>query len=104
MNPRIPADYHETARWLEAFCRAHAKREDERIEVALDHAAEDEGRAYGVRLLLDGRLTPPAGEPAIRLDFREVAEGRPRLAWCEALADRIRARARDLVATVVSAR
>ena len=51
-----------------------------------------------MRLRLGERVTPAAGSPPIELDFREVAEGRPRFAWCAALGERIRAAARELLA------
>ena len=98
MNPKIPADYLETARWLEGFVRSHAKRESSRLEVAVDRGPGREGRSYGVSLLLDGRP-----DPATDLDFREVADGRTRFAWCATLAEGVRARARALVAASRSA-
>jgi hypothetical protein len=98
MNPSIPADYHETGTWLAGFVRSHAKRESPRIEVLLDTGAAREGRSYGIRLTLDGRSAPPPGSPPIEFDFREVAEGRARFAWCAALGERVRAFARDLLA------
>jgi hypothetical protein len=103
MNPSIPTDYHETGTWLAGFLRSHAKRESPRIEVILESAGAREGRPYGVRLSLDGRLHPAPGSQPIELDFGEVAAGRTRFAWCGALAERIRAAARELLATVPSA-
>jgi len=92
MNPKIPTDYLETARWLAGFVRSHAKRESSRFEVAIDHAGAREGRSYGVSLVLDGRPDTPTD-----LDFREVADGRTRFAWCASLAEGIRGRARALL-------
>lgn len=100
MNPKIPGDYHETARWLGGFVRSHAKRESSRIEVVVDDTGPREGHSFGTRLILGGRLEPPAGEPPIELAFDEVAEGRSQLAWCAALAARIRGRARHLADAV----
>jgi hypothetical protein len=103
MNPRIPTDYHETGQWLAGFVRSHAKLENPRIEVILDTAGAREGRSYGVRLTLDGRGYPPPGAPPFELEFKEVAEGRTRFAWCAALGERIRTAARDLLGTARSA-
>jgi hypothetical protein len=103
MNPNIPADYNETGHWLEGFVRSHAKLENPRIEVILDIAGAREGRTYGVRLTLDGRVYPPPGSPPLELEFRAVAEGRTRFAWCAALAERIRTAARELLGTARSA-
>jgi hypothetical protein len=99
MNPRIPTDYAETAAWLEGFVRSHAKRENAHVEVQVDTTGPHEGRSYGVRLVFGTAVYPPAGSPPIELDFREVAEGRARFAWCLALAERIRAAARELAGT-----
>jgi hypothetical protein len=99
MNPRIPSDYQETGAWLENFVRSHAKRENARIEVRLEASGPREGRSYGVRFTLGTAVYPPPGSPPIELDFREVAEGRARFAWCLALAERIRAAARELAST-----
>jgi hypothetical protein len=103
MNPRIPTDYHETGHWLAGFVRSHAKLENPRIEVTLDTAGAREGRSYGVRLTLDGRVYPPPGSPPLEHEFREVAEGRTRFAWCAALAERIRTAAQELLGTARSA-
>ncbi|MGH7358094.1 MAG: hypothetical protein ACREJR_04690, partial [Candidatus Rokuibacteriota bacterium] len=70
MNPRIPAEYHEVAAWLENFVRSHAKREDARIEVLLDASGPRESRSYGVRLVLGSRVYPPPAAPPIELEFR----------------------------------
>ena len=103
MNPSIPTDYHEAGTWLASFVRSHAKRESPRIEVLLDTGGAREGHSYGVRLTLDGRAGPLPGSPPIELDFHEVAEGRTRFAWCAALAERVRASARDLLAAARAA-
>jgi len=103
MNPRIPADYHETGRWLESFVRSHAKREDPRIEVRLETDGPRENRSYGIRLELGARVLPAAASPSMELDFQEVATGRPRFAWCTALGERVRAAARELLGTARSA-
>lgn len=95
MNPRLSASYDELGRWLLGFARSHAKREDARVEALVDTAAGRQERSYGLRLLL-GRRTHPAGEAAVELAYHEVAEGRTRLAWCAALAERIREGARQL--------
>jgi hypothetical protein len=52
-----------------------------------------------VRLALGSATYPPPGSPPIELDFREVAEGRSRFAWCLALAERIRAATQELAGT-----
>jgi hypothetical protein len=82
-------DYDEVGRWLRNFLTSHAKREDPRIEVALDRGDEREGHSYGVRLELDGRATP-----MMELDYKEVAANRGSLAWCRTVAERTRALAR----------
>jgi len=84
--------YDEVARWIRMFLTSHAKREDPRIEVVLDDDDAREGRSYGARL----RLGERTGE-LMELPFREVAERRGELAWCAALAERIRQQARDLI-------
>jgi hypothetical protein len=103
MNPRIPTDYHETAAWLESILRSHAKRQNAHIEVRLETTGPREGRSYGARLSLGTAVYPPPGSPPIELEFREVAEGRARFAWCLALAERVRAAARELAGTARSA-
>jgi hypothetical protein len=98
MNPRISADYPEVAAWLENFVRSHAKREDERIEVLLDTSGPRENHSYGVRLALGSRVYPPPAAAPIELEFRDVADGRTRFAWAEALGKRIREAARETFA------
>ena len=99
MNPRIPAGYEELAAWLAGFARSHAKREDGRIEVLLDAAGPRAGQSFGLRLRLGDRLEPPSDAPPLEFTAAEVAEGRTRFAWCAALAQRLRAAARELSAT-----
>jgi hypothetical protein len=78
-------DYHEVARWLENFATSHAKRQDLRAEVVLDTEGPREGKSYGLRVRLGERLSPE-----IDLQFADVAANRGSLAWCQALADRVR--------------
>jgi hypothetical protein len=82
--------YDEVARWLWNFLTSHAKREDLRIEAELEQGDEREGRSYGARLELGPRSTP-----VIEFDYKDVAANRGSLAWCRALAERIRAIARE---------
>ena len=84
--------YDEVTRWLRNFLTAHAKRVDPRVEVVLEHGDEREGKSYGARLRFGQRLSP-----AIEFDFQGVADNRGSLAWCAALAERIRSLARELV-------
>lgn len=85
--------YEEVARWLWNFLTAHAKREDARFEVELDAGGEREGKSYSARLRF-GALTDSPWE----FDYKEVANNRGSLAWCEQLASQTRARARRLLA------
>ena len=71
--------YGEVARWLGNFLTSHAKRENPRVEVALDAGDEREGRSYGVRFRVGRRLGP-----VTELDYRDVADHRETLAWCRA--------------------
>ncbi|HXJ85044.1 MAG TPA: hypothetical protein VMS64_40920 [Candidatus Methylomirabilis sp.] len=87
-------DYDEVARWLRNFVTAHAKRENLRAEAVVETEGEREGSSYGVRLRLGEALHPPIGEPPMELAFDEVERNRGQLAWCSALAERIRALAR----------
>ncbi|MGH7321340.1 MAG: hypothetical protein ACRELA_17175 [Candidatus Rokuibacteriota bacterium] len=96
MNPAIPADYEEGARWLRNFATSHAKREDSRAQAHLEREEAREGRSYGLRLVLGPTAHPPRGEPPLELGYAEVVEGRTHLAWCHALAERIRASIRQL--------
>ena len=85
--------YDEVARWLGNFLTSHAKREDPRIEVVFDADDERAGTSYHARLRLGERLSE-----LIELGYREVADNRGALAWCLALAQRTRERARALLA------
>jgi hypothetical protein len=95
-------DYEEVARWLRNFVTSHAKRENLRAEVVLEDGGARYGQSYGMRLRQGAELRPYASEPPIDLPFSEVASQRGSLAWCAALADRVRALAREFAA--VSAR
>ena len=83
--------YEEVARWLNNFLLAHAKRENPRIEVELDAGDEREGKSYDARLRLGEKLSRP-----LELDYKEVADNRGSLAWGRAMAERVRALAREL--------
>ena len=85
-------DYHEVARWLENLAISHAKRQDLRAEIVLDTEAPREGRSYGLRVRVGERLSSE-----IELDFADVASNRGGLAWCQALADRVRGLVREAV-------
>ena len=85
-------DYREVERWLLNFLNSHAKRESPRVEGVVEAEDEREGRSYGVRLRLGERLSPP-----VELDYKEIAESREKMAWCLALAARVRGWARDLL-------
>jgi hypothetical protein len=93
--------YDDVARWLKNFLASHAKREEPRIEVELDTDDEREGASYGARLRLEERVTP-----TLEFAFSDVAANRGNLAWCLALAARIRHVAREqlLGATITTAR
>jgi len=78
-------DYHEVARWLENFATSHAKRENLSAECALDTEGAREEKSYGLRVRVGERLSPE-----IELAFDEVASRRGSLAWCQALAERVR--------------
>ena len=86
-------DYPEVARWLRMFLNSHGKREHPRVEAIVEIDGDREGRAYGTRLRLEARVSP-----VVEMDFKEVADHRGSLAWCQALADATRARVRDLLA------
>jgi hypothetical protein len=90
-------NYGEVARWLQNFVTSHAKRESPRVEVIVEAEEEREGKSYGVRLRLDDRLLPPLTDPAVEFAYPEVAEGKGSLAWCDAMAGRIRGMARQLL-------
>ena len=86
-------DYEEVARWLENFATSHAKREDLRAECALDTEGAREGASYGLRVRIGERLSP-----AIELSFDDVAANRGGMAWCQALAGRVRGLVRETAA------
>lgn len=83
--------YDEVARWLRNFLTSHAKRVNPRVEVVLEDDDERKGKSYGVHLRLGSHVSPLVG-----LDFRDVAANRGSLAWCAALAERVRQLASDL--------
>jgi hypothetical protein len=89
-------DYEEVRRWLRNFVISHAKREDPRVEVVIEGEGAREGWSYGVRLRLGEAVLPPHGQEAIELSHEDVASGRGSLAWCGALAARVRTLAREL--------
>lgn len=99
MNPRIPVGYDEVAHWLRNFAVSHARREQGPAEARVDTDGEREGRSYGLTLALGGRSTP-----VMEFGFAEVAEGRTRFAWCEALAQRLRAEVRALASVTAEDR
>jgi hypothetical protein len=83
--------YEDVQRWLKNFLTSHAKRENPRAEVVLDADDALDGRAYRARIHLRERL----GE-ALEFDYKDVAEHRGTLAWCAALAQRVRAQVKSL--------
>ena len=91
-------DYAEVARWLENFVTSHAKRENPRVEAVLEADGAREGQSYGVRLELGPARCPAADQDPIELSFPEVASSRGRLDWCQTLAARVRACAREVSA------
>ena len=87
----------EVGRWLLGFVNSHAKRESPRVEGIVEAGDERAGKTFGVRLRLGEDYEPPLAEPAIELPFEEVAAGKGGLAWCQALAERVRGWARRLL-------
>jgi hypothetical protein len=85
--------YEDVERWLKMFLNSHAKRDDPRIEAVLDDDEERHGRSYGAWLQLG-----PHSTALMEFDYQEVAQHRGELAWCAALAERIRRQARQLLA------
>ena len=83
--------YEDVQRWLKNFLTSHAKRENPRAEVVLDEDDALEGRAYRARIHVRDRV----GE-ALEFDYKDVAEHRGTLAWCAALAQRVRAQVKSL--------
>ena len=97
-------DYGEVARWLANFVTSHAKRENPRVEAIVEAEGERESRSFGVRLRLEARVVPPPGAPPLELDFADVSSHRGDMAWCDALARRVRELARALIAEAPVAR
>jgi hypothetical protein len=95
-------DYEEVGRWLRNFVLAHAKRENLRVEAVVESEGPREGQSYGVRLRLGEGLRPAPPAPAVEIGFPEVAQNRGSLAWCNGLADRVRALAREFPAAGAS--
>lgn len=87
--------YGEVRRWLWNFLASHAKRLDPRIEVEPESGDERDGVSYAARFRLDERVTP-----VMEFGYKEVADNRGSLAWCQALAERTRAIAREHLAHV----
>jgi hypothetical protein len=84
--------YEEVARWLHNFLTSHAKREHPRAEVVFDNDDTLEGRGYRARVRLGERVSEP-----MEFDYKDVADHRGTLAWCAALAQRVRAQVRALL-------
>jgi hypothetical protein len=84
--------YDEVKRWLLMFLNSHAKRENPRVEAVLDDDDARDGRSYGVWLRFG-----PHGSRLMEFDYQEVAQHRGELAWCAALAERVRREARELL-------
>ncbi len=91
--------YDEVGRWLWNFATSHAKRESPRVEAVVETPEEREGKSYGLRLRVEERYLPPLDRPPIELTYSEVADGLTRFAWCEALAQRVRGWAGELLTT-----
>jgi len=90
--------YDDVKRWLRVFLNSHAKREDPRIEAALDDDDAREGRSYGAWLRFG-----PHSSGLMEFDYDVVARHRGELAWCAALAERVRQQARQLLAGTTTA-
>ncbi|HET7875254.1 MAG TPA: hypothetical protein VFN71_06990 [Methylomirabilota bacterium] len=88
-------DYEEVARWLSNFALSHAKRETLSAEAVLDGQGPREGRSYGLRIRVGDRVAPPEDLEPLELPYAEVAGRRGEMAWCQALASRVRALARQ---------
>jgi hypothetical protein len=91
--------YAEVARWLQNFLTSHAKRQDPRAEVELEVGDDREGQSYAARFRLGERISEP-----VEYAFREVADQRGSLAWCQATAERTRASVRQLTTSAAGAR
>ena len=85
--------YDEVARWLRNFLTSHAKREHPKIEVDFEAGDEREGVSYAAALRHGAHVTAPVEFP-----YRQVADHRGNLAWCQEQAGRTRALARELLA------
>jgi hypothetical protein len=85
--------YDDVKRWLRMFLNSHAKREDPRVEAVLEDDEAREGRSYAARLRLGFQTSP-----LMEFDYQEIAQHRGELAWCAALAQRVREQARQLLA------
>src|SRR5262245_23720511 len=85
--------YDDVSRWLRNFLTAHSNRDVAGMEVVLATGGDVDGRAYGAGVRFGERL----GEP-MTVEYREVADNRGTLAWCAALAARVRDLARSLKA------
>lgn len=90
--------YAEVGRWVRNFVVSHAKRENLWVEAIIDTGGPREGQSYGVRLVLGERVAPPPDRPPLEISFAEAARERGSLAWCQSMAERIRALARKLPA------
>ncbi len=89
-------DYEEVRRWVWNFATSHAKRESTAIECLIDAEGAREGQSYGLRLRLGERVLPAATDVPLELQYPDVAQNRGSIAWCHALAERVRALARQL--------
>ena len=85
--------YEDVERWLKMFLNSHAKREDPRVEAALDDGDERQGHSYGAWLRFG-----PHSTALMEFDYQDVAQHRGELVWCAALAERVRQQARQLLA------
>src|SRR5258705_2669490 len=74
-------DYEEVARWLHNFVRAHAKRENLRVEAVVETEGPRDGQSYGVRLRLGEALRPAGPAPPLELGFPQGAQNPGSLAW-----------------------
>jgi hypothetical protein len=99
-SPRMfsGGSYDEVKRWLRMFLNSHAKREDPRVEAVLDNGDAREGRSYGAWLRRGSHSSA-----LMEFDYQEVAQHRGELAWCAALAQRVRQQARQLLASSTTA-
>jgi hypothetical protein len=103
VNPAIKASPEELARWLAGFATSHAKRDGLRIEARVE-ASDVKRDTLGLRLALGAAQRPAPPLPPIELATADVAAGRTRFDWCQALAERIRGEARALLTSSDHAR